>query len=77
MYKAWRYPDYILKAGSLVVGKTVDGSMTLSAEYEPIAGGAAIVEMSYEIFPDGSIRATEKMKDAGKLAEAPASCVSG
>lgn len=72
MYKAWRYPDYILKAGSLVVGKTVDGSMTLSAEYEPIAGGAAIVEMSYEIFPDGSIRATEKMKDAGKLAEAPA-----
>ncbi len=70
MYKAWRYPDYTLKAGSLVVGETADGSMTLSAEYEPIAGGAAIVEMSYGIFPDGSVRATEKMKDAGKLAEA-------
>ncbi len=73
MYKAWRYPDYRLKAGSLVVEKATDGvdRLSLSAEYEPIAGGAAIVEMFYEIFPDGSIRAKEKMKDTGKLTEAP------
>ncbi len=73
MYMAWRYPVFKLKAGSLVVEKAADGveRLSLSAEYEPIAGGAAIVKMFYEIFPDGSIRATEKMKDAGKLAEAP------
>ena len=73
MYKAWRYPVFKLKSGSLVVEKATDGVglMSVSAEYEPIAGGAAIVEMFYEIFPDGSIRATERMKDAGKLAQAP------
>ena len=73
MYKAWRYPTFKLKPGSLVVEKATDGVglMAVSAEYEPIADGTAIVEMFYEIFPDGSIRATERMKDAGKLAQAP------
>ncbi len=73
MYDAWRYPVFKLKPGSLVVEKATDGVglMSVSAKYEPIAGGAAIVEMFYEIFPDGSIKATEKMKDAGKLAQAP------
>ena len=46
--------------------------MSLTAEYEPVAGGAAIVEMSYEIFPDGAVRATERMRDGGGLAKAPA-----
>ena len=74
MYKTWRYPAYRLKAGSLVVDKATDGVglMSVSAEYEPIAGGAAIVKMVYEIFPDGSIKVTERMKDAGKLAQTPA-----
>ena len=74
MYKAWRYPAYKLKAGSLIVEKATDsvGLMSVSAEYEPIADGAAIVKMFYEIFPDGSIKATERMKDAGKLAQTPA-----
>ncbi len=73
MYKAWRYPAFRLKPGSLVVEKATDGVgvFSVSAEYEPIAGGTAIVEMFYEIFPDGSIRAAERMKDAGKLAETP------
>lgn len=73
MYNTWRYPAYKLKAGSLVVDKATDGVglMSLAAEYEPIAGGAAIVRMFYEIFPDGSIKATETMKDAGGLAKAP------
>ncbi len=74
MYNTWRYPAYKLKAGSLIVEKATDGVglMSVSAEYEPIAGGAAIVKMFYEIFPDGSIKATERMKDAGKLAQTPA-----
>ncbi len=74
MYTTWRYPAYKLKTGSLVVDKATDGVglMSLSAEYEPIAGGAAAVRMFYEIFPDGSIKATEKIGDAGKLAQAPA-----
>ena len=74
MYNTWRYPAYKLKAGSLIVEKATDGVglMSVSAEYEPIAGGAAIVKMFYEIFPDGSIKATERMKDAGKLARTPA-----
>ncbi len=46
--------------------------MALSAEYQPIAGGAATVRMFYEIFPDGSIKATQTMKEAGGLAKAPA-----
>lgn len=74
MYKAWRYPVFNLKAGSLVVEEATDevGIVSLSAEYEPIAGGAAIVKMFYEIFPDGTIKVTETMKDAGNLAKAPA-----
>ena len=74
MYNTWRYPAYKLKAGSLVVDKATDGVglMALSAEYEPIAGGAAVVKMFYEMFPDGSIKATETMKDVGNLAKAPA-----
>ncbi len=74
MYNTWRYPVYKLKAGSLVVDKATDGVglMALSVEYEPIAGGAATVRMFYEIFPDGSIKATETMKEAGGLAKAPA-----
>ncbi len=74
MYNTWRYPAYKLKAGSLIVEKATDGVglMSVSAEYEPIADGAAIVKMFYEIFPDGSIKATERMKDAGKLAQTPA-----
>lgn len=74
MYKTWRYPVFRLKAGSLVVSKATDGvdRMALTAEYEPIAGGAAVVEMFYEIASDGSIRATERMKDAGGLAKTPA-----
>lgn len=75
MYNAWRYPEFRLKAGSLKVEALNEprrGAFILTAEYEPIAGGAAIVEMSYEIFTDGSIKGTEKMKDAGGLAKAPA-----
>ena len=74
MYEAWRYPVFKLKDGSLVVDEATDGVglMTLSAEYEPIAGGAAIVKMFYEIFPDGTIKVTETMKDAGNLAKTPA-----
>lgn len=75
MYKTWRYPSFRLKAGSLKVEAAEDsqcGTIVLTAEYEPIAGGAAIVEMSYEIFPDGSVNGTERMKDAGNLAKVPA-----
>ena len=75
MYKTWRYPEFRLKAGSLKVEAAEDsqcGTVVLTAEYEPIASGAAIVEMSYEIFPDGSVKGTERMKDAGNLAKVPA-----
>lgn len=72
LYRTWRYLTFNLK--SLKVGRPAgsDAAMSLTAEYEPVAGGAAIVEMSYEIFPDGAVRATERMRDGGGLAKAPA-----
>ncbi len=77
MYKAWRYPSFRLKDGFLKAAnvKNAGGdvvSVILVAEYEPIADGAAVVAMSYEVFPDGSIKVVELMKDAGNLAKTPA-----
>ena len=72
----WRYPVFKLKAGSISVKNIADAEgklagMSMSAEYEPIADGAATVVMNYEIYSDGSVRGTEKMKDAGSLSKAP------
>lgn len=73
-YKAmsvWKYPEFRLAKNGLKVSAHTEENVTLTAEYEPIAGGAAIVEMSYTIFADGSVKGVERMKDAGGLAKAP------
>lgn len=73
-YKAmsvWKYPEFRLAKNGLKVSSHTEENVTLTAEYEPIAGGAAIVEMSYTIFADGSVKGVERMKDAGGLAKAP------
>ena len=43
----------------------------VDVEYLPVAGDVATVRMSYLIYPDGSVRGCESMRDAGKLKEAP------
>ncbi len=63
----WRNPE--LKVASFDIAD--DGECkVVKTVYAPI-GEFAIVEMTYRIHPDGSIEASESMKDAGKLAEAP------
>ena len=65
----WRYPEFTLK--SMTVQQEEDG-YSVRVIYNPVADGAATVEMTFLIFPDGSIAGTESMKDAdGKLSQAP------
>ena len=65
---AWRYPVFTIK--SITVLKE-DYFYKIRSVFEPIAGGAAGIEVSYLVYPDGSIEGTEYMKDAGNLAKAP------
>ena len=65
----WRYPEFEVK--SMTVQQQGDG-YSVRVVYLPVANGAATVEMSYRIHPDGSIAGIEEMKDSdGKLSEAP------
>ena len=64
----WRYLDFKLR--KLDVAESSEG-WNIAAEYEPIAGNAAIVKLTYLIRPDGSIEGHEIMKDAGSLSKAP------
>ena len=64
----WRYLDFKLR--KLDVAESLEG-WNIAAEYEPVAGNAAIVKLTYLIRPDGSIEGHEIMKDAGSLSQAP------
>ena len=64
---AWRYLSFDLE--SLEVAEA-DGNWRIVARYAPVVG-AAVVEMTYIVRPDGSIEGHEAMKDAGDLSKAP------
>ena len=63
----WR--DAVLVPSSFDVAEMED-CMRLTVVYQPI-GEYAVVNMVYDIYADGVISATESLKDAGKLAQAP------
>ena len=63
----WLYPEFKLEA----FDAKVEGDRGIvTVKYAPI-GEAAAVSVVYDIYADGTIAATESIKDAGKLAEAP------
>jgi beta-galactosidase len=66
--KMWRYPSFKLKG--LEVSE-VPGGWQVSAAYEPIANGAALVRLTYKINVDGTVEGHEIMEDAGDLSKAP------
>ena len=65
---AWRYQTF--KPKSVSVAPAGDGYV-IKTVYNPVADGAARVEMTYVVRPDGSIEGTESLKDEGKLSSAP------
>lgn len=68
----WRYVDLELKSMTVnMVSEEGTGVAKVDVEYLPVAGDVATVRMSYLIYPDGSVRGCESMRDAGKLQEAP------
>ena len=64
----WRYPEFKLKG--LDVVEDAD-AWSVSAVYEPIAKGAAVVRLTYKINVDGTVEGQEIMEDAGGLDKAP------
>lgn len=66
--RVWLYPEFKVKSFTV---KEIAECFSVVTEYEPIADGAAAVSVSYKIYPDGSLRGTESMKDAGGLDKAP------
>lgn len=64
----WRYPEFKLKSMTV---KKEESCYRISSVFEPIVDGSAVVEMTYLVYPDGSIAGTEAMKDAGNLSKAP------
>ena len=64
----WRYPEFSLKSMDL---SEEAGGWRVISEYAPIAGGVAIVKLSYLVHPDGSVEGREIMEDAGGLEKAP------
>ncbi len=66
-YNMWRYPEF--RAASFNASDA-DGKYVVNVEYEPF-GNCCSVLVSYEIYPDGIITVSEKMKDRGGLSEAP------
>lgn len=68
----WRYVDLELKSMTVnMVSEEGTAAAKVDVEYLPVAGDVATVRMSYLIYPDGSVRGCESMRDAGKLKEAP------
>lgn len=67
-YAMWRQPEFKLKSMDVKVEADV---YVVTVEYMPIAEAATVV-MTYKVHGDGTIEGAETMKDAGKLAEAPA-----
>jgi len=65
--KVWQYPSFSVK--SFDVAKDGD-CYVVTTEFRPI-GKAAIVGTTYRIYPDGSLKCTLSMKDAGGLSELP------
>lgn len=63
----WRYPK--LKVASFTCEKASD-HYAVNVSFEPIDGKAA-VSVSYKVYADGAIAATESMKDAGGLKDMP------
>lgn len=65
--KMWR--EAVLETASFAVTEAGD-CYRVEVAFKPI-GGAAAVSVNYEIYADGTIAATESLRDAGKLSEAP------
>ena len=63
----WRKAEF--KVSSFEVFGT-DSCYVVSVAFEPVAE-AAVVNMRYEVYADGTVAVTESLSDAGKLAEAP------
>ncbi len=65
--KMWMYPEFKVSStetvndGNVIVVKTV---------YQPLEGKAG-VEMTYRIYPDGTVDGKEKLVDKGGLSECP------
>ncbi|MGN0201698.1 MAG: glycoside hydrolase family 2 TIM barrel-domain containing protein [Candidatus Cryptobacteroides sp.] len=71
-FSVWRYVDLKLKSMTVnTVPGLEAGAARIDVEYNPIAGGAASLRMTYLVYPDGSVRGCESMRDAGTLSEAP------
>ncbi len=67
LFKMWRYPTFTVK--SFDVKEEAD-AWRVKVEYAPIEGVATVL-MDYKVYADGSVEATESMKDAGGLDKAP------
>lgn len=65
--KMWREASLEVSSFEVLEG---DGCRRVEVQFKPI-GEAAVVGMSYDIYADGVIAASERMDDAGKLLEAP------
>lgn len=65
--RMWRHPELEVRS---IRDNMDDDVHRVSVEYEPI-GDVAALTVTYEISPDGTVRGTERMTDAGGLDKAP------
>lgn len=66
-YAMWRKPEFNLE--SMTVTKK-SNQYVVDVEYKAIEDAAKVV-MSYTVYGDGTLRASESLKDAGKLKDCP------
>ena len=66
-FAVWRNPE--LRLQKFTVSEE-GNACRIKVDFEPI-GGAASLSMDYKVLPDGTIEASEKMGDTGKLSVLP------